>query len=131
MGQRVRTKSQMRRAEACFRREANTFAARHSKKNPKPVDLRGTVLHDGANEKHDMPYADYLRTRHWQIVRKLAIRRAGGKCSNCESTKRIQVHHLTYANLWHEYTNDVVVLCDVCHNILHGQYIYRDTKSTN
>ena len=89
-----------------------------------PPDLRGQLLHDGLREKQDMPYGGYLLSKHWRIARKKALELAGAKCSVCGSCYRLNVHHVTYDNLWHEYANDVVVLCEACHSMLHGQYIH-------
>jgi len=84
------------------------------------VDLRGPILHDGSHQKKDIPYSQYLFTKHWIVVRRLALERANHRCSICESTHSLQVHHLTYDNLWHEYANDLTVLCDSCHTMLHA-----------
>ena len=44
----------------------------------------------------------YLRSGHWQRVRAEAIGRAGGRCAECGSRQRLDVHHLTYARLGDE-----------------------------
>lgn len=112
----------MQRAEAGSRRAANNHGRK--RQSAKPLDLRGPLLHDGTREKQDIPYRLYLLTRHWRIARAKAIALADGKCSTCGDKYRLNVHHLTYAHLWHEYANDVSVLCETCHNMLHGQYIH-------
>jgi 5-methylcytosine-specific restriction endonuclease McrA len=86
-----------------------------------PQDLRGKCLHDGRKQKQPMAYWAYLRTSHWSIVREKAVAILGTTCTNCGSTYRINVHHLTYDNLWHEYVNDLTVLCEPCHHLLHGR----------
>jgi hypothetical protein len=122
MPQNIKTKSQMQRAETSYRRAANNFGSK--RKKPRPLDLRGQSLHDGIKEKRDVPYHVYLISRHWRIARAKAIALAGSRCSVCGDKRHLNVHHITYDNLWHEYANDVAVLCNTCHNMLHGQYIH-------
>lgn len=122
MSQRIGTRSQQRRDETGARRTANTWGTKYKK--PKPLDLRGHALHDGTKEKKNLSYVDYLKSRHWSIVRKLALKATNSRCSNCDNNRDLNVHHLTYENLWHEYANDVTVLCNTCHNMLHGLYIH-------
>jgi len=88
------------------------------------ADLRGKCLHDGRKSQRDIPYQEYLHTEHWQIVRKLVLERADYQCATCKNAHNLRVHHLVYTNLWHEYENDVTVLCETCHNLIHGQYIH-------
>ena len=116
-----KTASQYKRNEASARRAANAFGERRAA--DKPLDLRGVILHDGTSERSNIDYRAYLQTRHWRIVRKMALHLAHYHCGNCGGAQRLRVHHLTYENLWHEYSNDVTVLCDDCHNLLHGLYL--------
>ena len=119
MRRNVRTKDQQRHTQAAILRSANAPKKRSTNKD---LDIRGPVLHDGTSQKQDLNYTEYLKTRHWSIVRRLAIQRANSCCSVCDSPYSLQVHHLTYENLWHEYANDITVLCDTCHAMLHGVY---------
>ena len=66
-----------------------------------------------------MPYADYLRSAHWQDKRAGAIRRAGGRCERCGRAGRLDVHHITYARLGCEADGDLVALCRACHEVMH------------
>lgn len=68
-----------------------------------------------------MSYDDYLKTPHWQETRAAAIARAGGKCSMCSSTERLQVHHNTYERLGGERPEDLAVVCRPCHAKHHGK----------
>lgn len=65
-------------------------------------------------------YRRYLQTHHWQLTRHEARSRAGCKCERCGSGDRLQVHHKTYAHLWHEPPEDLEVLCRRCHAAEHG-----------
>jgi uncharacterized protein YlaI len=80
------------------------------------------VFLDGNNAKQlEIPYTDYLMTGHWRRAREHAIKLADGKCSICQSTYRLNVHHLHYRSLWRERANDVVVLCETCHRRIHNK----------
>lgn len=46
------------------------------------------------------------------------------KCKICEKAGRV-VHHLTYERLGAELPTDVVVLCEWCHDLLHGIHTKR------
>lgn len=64
-------------------------------------------------------YEEYIKSADWQVKRKAALSRAGGRCQLCRGTKRLNVHHNTYANLGDERDEDLVVLCKKCHDIYH------------
>lgn len=66
-----------------------------------------------------LPYRVYLRTGHWQKVRKEALDRAGHRCALCNRQDGLQVHHRTYERLGCERGADVIVLCDACHKRHH------------
>ena len=81
----------------------------------------GHYLDGNTNKQKEMAYSRYLLTGHWRRARAAAIKQAGGKCTVCQSTRRLHVHHLHYKTIWNERANDVVVLCEHCHNQLHKQ----------
>jgi hypothetical protein len=85
--------------------------------NPKHV-LRKYLDQQAENLK-TMAYKSYLRTPHWRSVRQSAIERHGNKCQICNSGKKLEVHHRTYQRRGEELPEDVVVLCDSCHDIFH------------
>jgi len=62
-------------------------------------------------------YKRYLLTPEWRSTRAAAIKRAGGKCQVCGSTRNVEVHHLTYERLFHERPADLQVLCKRCHKV--------------
>lgn len=61
----------------------------------------------------------YLRSDHWQGVRKAALARAGNRCAVCNSPEGLDVHHRTYAHVGCEDETDVTVLCRDCHKVFH------------
>jgi len=66
-----------------------------------------------------MPYQEYLKTDHWQALRKTMLKRACYKCSVCGMNKPLHVHHNTYESRGAEKMSDLVVLCHECHEVYH------------
>jgi len=63
----------------------------------------------------------YLRTAHWQRVRKNALALAQYRCQHCGAHKPLDIHHVNYKNLWHEEPVDVIALCRSCHQAQHAK----------
>jgi 5-methylcytosine-specific restriction endonuclease McrA len=55
----------------------------------------------------------------WQSIREWALLRAGHKCEKCGAEFPLQVHHKTYARLGKEGPDDLIVLCESCHEEEH------------
>lgn len=65
-------------------------------------------------------YAEYLASDHWQEVRNEAWHRLDRKCSICNDTKDLLLHHRTYETLGAEKVGkDVCFLCPLCHEYVH------------
>jgi hypothetical protein len=65
-------------------------------------------------------YTAYLNTSVWKKKRQKAIDRDGGRCRLCNSTKRLNVHHRAYPEVWGtEPIEDLITLCGKCHDIFH------------
>jgi len=64
-------------------------------------------------------YAEYLTSNHWYNMRnRWCSRRAA--CYACDQTsKRCQIHHVSYENLGNEQANDFLVVCPDCHERIH------------
>lgn len=75
-------------------------------------------------------YAIFLRTSYWRTVRSAVIFRDEKKCTKCGDTNRLHVHHLTYENHnnEHEHTEDLITLCENCHNEIHRNTHKRAVK---
>ena len=65
-------------------------------------------------------YEAYLQTEQFDRIRQAVFNRDGRKCVICGSTNILQAHHLTYRNLYHEDTGDLITLCKACHSIYHA-----------
>jgi hypothetical protein len=77
-----------------------------------------------------LPYAEYLKTAHWQRVRTLALESAGYACELCSSTVDLEVHHRTYERLGFERPDDVIALCHDCHRDHHRALVLRAIRAT-
>lgn len=60
----------------------------------------------------------YLLSEHWKGLRraKLAI---SPKCEICGRTKRLDVHHIHYRNIYDVLVSDLQTLCRRCHRKHH------------
>lgn len=85
-------------------------------------------------DHHDvlkMTYDELLKSPQWIKKRKLILDRDNNKCLNCNSQKRLHVHHRQYrynsilggfVNPW-EYDNKfLITLCESCHKKGHDLY---------
>lgn len=77
-----------------------------------------------------LPYAEYLKTAHWQRVRGLALEQAGHMCDLCARDKQLEVHHRTYERLGFERQSDLIVLCHDCHQDHHKALMLRAIRAT-
>ena len=60
---------------------------------------------------------EYYKTDEWQEIRTRRLRMDGFRCVNCGSAVDVEVHHLSYENLFHEDAKrDLRSLCRVCHD---------------
>lgn len=67
-----------------------------------------------------LPYHEYLETPHWNTTREAAKSRADYRCQVCNTNERtLHTHHRTYENRGEEKPEDLIVLCDKCHELFH------------
>lgn len=66
-------------------------------------------------EKPSWLTKDFYRTPEWKVTKEAALARAGHRCARCDSTKQLQVHHVTYERIGNELPEDLEVLCAICH----------------
>lgn len=64
-------------------------------------------------------YIEYLKSEKWKKKRFMAFTHYGKKCDKCGATKRLDVHHLTYARFGKELLSDLQILCRTCHDEVH------------
>lgn len=65
--------------------------------------------------RRQQSYQEYLKSAHWQEIRKEKLKEAGYKCEKCGAKESLDIHHLTYARLGHERMSDLQALCRPCH----------------
>ena len=69
---------------------------------------------------HD-EYQEYLKTPHWQDVRRRRLEIDGYRCALCGEVYDLNVHHRHYNSLWRESAEtDTITLCRSCHENLHA-----------
>jgi hypothetical protein len=71
-------------------------------------------------------YGEYVRSEHWQKLRKKILTAAEYSCQWCGSRVAPQVHHKTYENMGHERDDDLLVVCHECHDKIHWGPFYVD-----
>jgi predicted transcriptional regulator len=64
-------------------------------------------------------YLDYLLSDEWKDKANKVKERDGNQCVQCGSDKQLEVHHLTYDNIYEEPLEDLVTLCHTCHEKEH------------
>lgn len=71
--------------------------------------------------KRQEAYRKYLKTAHWEDLRTRAIKRDGSRCRRCNSSTRLQVHHLCYRGRYEDTVlEDLETICRECHRKEHG-----------
>lgn len=67
-------------------------------------------------------YASYLSSHAWKIRAREMREKANFKCQLCACTdKPLNVHHNNYERLGRERDDDLIVLCEPCHQKFHSQ----------
>lgn len=66
-------------------------------------------------------YRRYLESPEWRARRNAVLKRDGFRCVHCGTTRRLQVHHITYARVGNERDDDLVTLCERHHAQLEGK----------
>lgn len=79
-------------------------------------------------------YDAYLRSEHWQRMRRLVLSITEGRCRHCRRPAD-DVHHKTYERLGAERITDLVALCRRCHLRAHKRLAHtrrqRDAAARN
>ena len=67
-------------------------------------------------------YQNYLKSDHWQNLRKAKLKEAGYVCQRCGAKDcMLQVHHKVYRKSWLDTELfELEVLCDPCHDKEHA-----------
>ncbi len=65
-------------------------------------------------------YDEYMHSSKWYAKSRQKVKDANYTCEDCGKRGRhiiFEAHHLTYANLGHEEMEDLLCLCQHCHNL--------------
>lgn len=92
------------------------------------ADTRGRASHVQAKirqraggKRVTRAYQAYLQSAEWKARRQATLTRDGHRCTACQSTERLEAHHLTYERVGFERPGDLVTLCHLCHMLEHGR----------
>ena len=64
-----------------------------------------------------MNYQEYLQSPEWLMRRARAMLRAADHCQVCGSAYKLETHHNSYAHVGQERDDELIVLCDTCHEL--------------
>ena len=73
-----------------------------------------------------MTYAQKLKDPRWKVRRLEIIKAFNGKCAHCDSTNRIEVHHINYRKdrePWEYRDSELMCLCRNCHELVESEVI--------
>jgi hypothetical protein len=90
--------------------------ARHATKAMRDPLKQWETIKDDTREK----YALYLASREWAVKRRATLKRADNICERCHLFPAKDIHHLHYRNKYQEQPEDLIALCDYCHQFNHG-----------
>ena len=66
-------------------------------------------------------YQAYLASRAWALKRATVRERSDGLCERCWRNPMEAVHHKTYERIGDERLDDLMAICDFCHQFLSGK----------
>ncbi len=71
--------------------------------------------------KNKTKYHRYLASRQWAILREAVRVRSCGTCERCRVGDHDATHHLTYESIYDECLDDLIGICQDCHDFLSGK----------
>jgi 5-methylcytosine-specific restriction endonuclease McrA len=83
------------------------------------------------NSEFKKKYHKYLKSDEWITIKIDLIEIRGSKCERCgnkREPKHLQVHHLTYDNIFNEEPEDLELICGRCHGVEHGKIKIKPKK---
>jgi hypothetical protein len=66
-------------------------------------------------------YGLYLTSREWSLKKEMIKKRSKGICERCKHNKSQAVHHLTYKRKYKEQLDDLIDICNGCHDFIHAK----------
>lgn len=74
-------------------------------------------------------YSDYLESDEWKARRDYRLKKDGYRCAICGTGKNLQVHHITYERVKNELIDDLVTVCESCHNGIHSNDLILEKRN--
>ena len=72
---------------------------------------------------------EYLNSFKWSLLRNKRLLLDNYTCQSCKlNNPPLEMHHLTYENIFNENIEDIISLCRECHQLQHDHYGYRYNK---
>ena len=90
--------------------------------NPTVYDLQNYLDPIFIQKTKSKDYHKYLLSSEWKSIAKKIRKRDEFKCTKCNSSESLQVHHTSYDNIFNErnHLEDLILLCDCCHKKEHN-----------
>ncbi|KAA8475690.1 HNH endonuclease [Arcticibacter tournemirensis] len=82
-----------------------------------------SLWHNNYKNTTAYKYYTYLNSPEWKEKRTLVLNRDHHLCQRCRIEPALDVHHLTYKNLYNEPLEDLQALCRNCHAAVHSNNI--------
>lgn len=76
-----------------------------------------------------MNYALYLKSKKWQDVRAVRLKKDSYTCQICGRKFELRVHHVNYNRVGDERTGDLITICERCHNDIHWNLVHNGEVS--
>lgn len=70
-----------------------------------------------------------MNSDEWKARRQEKLKSSGFKCELCGSAINLNVHHITYEHLGYEPDEDLLVVCQPCHEKLHKEDLKNEQTS--
>ncbi|MDF2591937.1 MAG: hypothetical protein K0S75_1403 [Clostridia bacterium] len=83
---------------------------------------KGSYSYKKMKKLKRMSHNDYLNTQHWELARSAVLKRDENRCADCgisNEKKPLEVHHITYIRRGKEHLDDLMTLCQDCHQERH------------
>lgn len=90
---------------------------KHSPRSKNTIPINdGNIYKTLGNPETFKEYNRYIHSNNWKDIRNARLQKDNNRCRNCGSVLNLQVHHKNYNSFGNENINDIITLCDECHN---------------
>jgi hypothetical protein len=97
-----------------------------------PPENRASEPHSSGMTDRYKTYLEYLQSEHWSSLRLKCYKAAEFQCEACNDSRKLVGHHLIYrVPLTSCTTDDIMCLCETCHNALHRWLSVNNKKESD